>query len=234
MVVVTYARLSVATDDTKNDHDAPNEMSIKVQQDAMRKYCAGFDHMVIGEYTDIWSGKTADDRKGLQAALQMVTDGKADGLVVYKIDRLGRSARDLLNIEHLFNRPGKGLHITEMRLDTSTGFGKLFFTMTAAFAEFERSQIADRTKAGLQRRKADGKKYCRRLVSRQTPQDTEVIETIKKYREVYGRSYQEIADHLNMLDIPAPEATRNGQKCIWHKSSVSRIYKREAEQHEQV
>lgn len=226
MVVVTYARLSVATDDTKKKKRS-TEVSIEVQQEAIRKYCYGFDHTVVAEFTDVWSGKAAEDRKGLQAALQMVTDGKADGLVVYKIDRLGRSARDLLNIEHLFNRPGKGLHITEMRLDTSTGFGKLFFTMTAAFAEFERSQIAERTQASMQRRKECGEKYCRRLVSRQSPQDTEVIETIKKYRETYGRSYQEIADHLNMLDVPAPEATRNGQKCIWHKSSVSRIYKRE-------
>ena len=71
-----------------------------------------------------------------------------DSLVVWKIDRAGRSARALLELVEDLKARGVGLSITTLGADTATPAGKMFLTMLAAFAEFETSQMKERTTAG--------------------------------------------------------------------------------------
>ena len=94
--------------------------------------------------------KAAADRPGLVAALDYLRAG--DTLVVWKLDRLGRSVKDVLTIADDLHARGIGVRILTGKLSGSyspTGEGKFFFTMMAAFAELERDIIHERTMAGL-------------------------------------------------------------------------------------
>jgi DNA invertase Pin-like site-specific DNA recombinase len=102
--------------------------------------------------------KAADDRAGLQAALDYVRSG--DTLVVWKLDRLGRSAKELLIVADDLHKRGVTVKILTGTLNGSyapKGEGKFFFTVLAALAELERDIIHERTMAGLAAARAQGR-----------------------------------------------------------------------------
>ncbi|SRR5579883_1421502 len=106
-------------------------------------------------FTDIRSGATTE-RPGLTEALSYLREG--DSLVVWKLDRLGRSLQHLIEtITDLNNRKIGFQSITE-HIDTTTSGGKLIFHIFGALAEFERDIIRERTKAGLAAARARGRK----------------------------------------------------------------------------
>ena len=113
-------------------------------------------------YSDTASGKQ-DDRPGLAACLQALREG--DTLVVWKLDRLGRSLRHLVNVVHDLTSRGIGLRVLTGQgaaIDTTTPSGKLVFGIFASLAEFERDLISERTRAGLASARARGRKGGRR------------------------------------------------------------------------
>ncbi len=80
-----------------------------------------------------------------------------DSIIVWKLDRLGRSTQHLLQILEELNNKGIRLIVTDMNIDTGTSQGKFFFTIIGAVAELERNMIRERIIAGLNRRKKQGK-----------------------------------------------------------------------------
>lgn len=113
-------------------------------------------------FTDIASGAKSD-RPGLEEALNYLREG--DTLVVWKLDRLGRSLSHLLQIiETLSQRGIQFKSITDSAIDTTTPSGQLMLSMIAALSEFERNLIRERTKEGLAVAKARGRKGGRRPV----------------------------------------------------------------------
>jgi DNA invertase Pin-like site-specific DNA recombinase len=134
---VGYARVST-TDQT-----------LDLQQDALTK--AGCTRI----FTDTASGAKTE-REGLQEAISYVRAG--DTLVVWKLDRLGRSLKDLITrITELNDRKVGFKSLTE-NIDTTTSGGKLIFHIFGALAEFERDIIRERTNAGLEAARTRGKK----------------------------------------------------------------------------
>ena len=108
-------------------------------------------------FEDKASGKNVD-RAGLLAALDYMREG--DTLTVWKLDRLGRSTKDVLTIAEDLHARGVALRILTGTLAGSyspKGEGKFFFTMMVAFAELERDMIVERTRAGLDAAKAQGR-----------------------------------------------------------------------------
>ena len=109
-------------------------------------------------YEDLASGRR-DDRPGLTACLKALQPGNT--LVIWKLDRLGRDLKHLVNtVEELRGR-GVGLKVLTgagAQIDTATPDGRLFFGIFAALAEFERELIAERTRAGLSAARARGRK----------------------------------------------------------------------------
>jgi DNA invertase Pin-like site-specific DNA recombinase len=108
-------------------------------------------------YEDHASGKQ-DDRPGLEACLKALRSG--DTLVTWKLDRLGRDLRHLVNLVHDLTRRGVGLKVLAgqgANLDTTTANGRLIFGIFAALAEFERELIIERTRAGLASTRARGR-----------------------------------------------------------------------------
>ncbi len=130
--------------------------------------------------SDIYSEEISSRVKKRPEFKRLLTNIESgDMLVVYKLDRIARSLRELIDIVDELNRSGcdiktlSGDHI----IDTSTSMGKLFFNINASFAEYERDIISERTKLGLENAKAKGKTLGR------TPKlDHNGIEKLKKLR----------------------------------------------------
>jgi len=128
--------------------------STDLQRDALVD--AGVDTSHI--YEDLASGAN-EERPGLVAALKALRKG--DVLVVWKLDRLGRSLRHLVNVIHDLTNRSCGFRVLSGQgaaIDTTTPAGKLVFGIFAALAEFERELISERTRAGLSAARARGRK----------------------------------------------------------------------------
>jgi len=136
-MLIGYARVST--------HD----QTLALQRDALDR--AGCERI----FTDTASGAKAD-RPGLEEALDFARAG--DTLVVWKLDRLGRSLPHLLETVAELQGRGVGFKSLTEQIDTTTSGGKLIFHVFAALAEFERDVIRERTQAGLAAARARGRK----------------------------------------------------------------------------
>lgn len=136
-MLIGYARVS--TDDQNLD----------LQHDALKK--AGCDKF----YDDHMTGSKII-RPGLEAAIDFARQG--DIIVVWRLDRLSRSLKDLIEMVALLDEKGIGLKSLHESIDTSSSSGKLIFHIFGALAEFERNLIRERTHAGLVAARSRGRK----------------------------------------------------------------------------
>lgn len=136
------------------------DQNLDMQIDALKK--AGCEKI----FSDKASGVRAD-RQGLNDAFEFCREG--DSLVVWKLDRLGRSLKDLITTVTTLHTRKIGFVSLQENIDTTTSGGKLVFYIFGALAEFERDIIKDRTNAGLQAARARGRQGGRpkKLNSRQ-------------------------------------------------------------------
>lgn len=133
---------------------ADGSQSTNLQRDALIAAGVSLAHL----YEDLASGRR-DDRPGLAACLKALREG--DTLIVWKLDRLGRDLRHLINTVHDLTARSVGLKVLTghgAAVDTTTAAGKLVFGIFAALAEFERELISERTVAGLISARARGRK----------------------------------------------------------------------------
>jgi DNA invertase Pin-like site-specific DNA recombinase len=133
---IGYARVSTEDQD------------LSIQRGALER-----DHCAI-VFEEKGSGKRRDDREQLRLALAVLTKG--DTLVVTRLDRLGRSLRDLANIAHEVEEKGAHLRVLEQCVDTSTSAGRAFFGMLAVFAQFETDVRRERQAEGIAKAKKAG------------------------------------------------------------------------------
>src|SRR3954462_6894153 len=171
--LIGYARVST-TDQT-----------LHLQQDALKQ--AGCSKI----FTDTASGAKAE-RKGLEEALSYVRSG--DILVVWRLDRLGRSLQHLIEtIKELHSR-GIGFRSLTEQIDTTTSGGKLIFHIFGALAEFERDLIQERTQAGLQAARARGQVGGRPKVLSQ--------KKVALLHELYANKNNSVVGIYKTLGIP--------------------------------
>jgi site-specific DNA recombinase len=139
-----YARVS--TDDQR-----VNGVSLQAQRQAMASYTLAYGYRLHAVYEDAGVSGTVppSKRRGLSRALAVIKEGKADGLLVYKLDRLSRSVRDVLDLADSARREGWDLASVQERLDTSTATGKFALGLLALLAELERDQVGERTRMAL-------------------------------------------------------------------------------------
>jgi DNA invertase Pin-like site-specific DNA recombinase len=118
---------------------------------------------VVKEYDDagITGSKGRNDRPGLDELLKDAQRRRFDVVMAWAIDRLGRSLIDLLGTIQQLESCGVDLYLDPQAIDTTTPMGRLMFQITGAFAEFERSMIRQRIRAGLKRAVAAGKQLGR-------------------------------------------------------------------------
>ena len=207
---IAYIRVST-------EQQATEGVSMAAQLERIRAYCLanGLELVAIHEDAGL-SGKRADNRPGLQAALDDVCN-RGGVLVVYSLSRLARSVSDSLAIIDRLQKAGADLASLTERIDTTTAAGKMLLTMLAAFAQFERDLTAERTTAALAHKKALGQRVGTvpfgwdlsadgiTLVENAAEQQT--IATIRALR-ASGMTLQAIADRLNASATPTKKGTK--------------------------
>ena len=163
------------------------EQNLSLQIDALeREGCKRIFQEKIG-------GAKAD-RPELQRMIDQLREG--DVVITWKLDRLGRSLRDLINLINEIQDRGAELKSLNDSIDTTTPQGKLTFHLFASLAEFERDIIRERTKAGLEAARARGRKGGRpKGLSKEAKDKAIIAETLYRKGEM---SIAEICRHLNI------------------------------------
>ncbi|MET3684484.1 DNA invertase Pin-like site-specific DNA recombinase [Alkalibacillus flavidus] len=158
-MIVGYARVST------------EDQSLDIQEQAIREYAEK-----LGERVEVYKEKESGgkaDRKELEYALKATHEG--DKFVVYKLDRLARSTKQLYEISDRLK--DKGVEFISIRdnIDTTTSTGRAMFGMLSVFAEFERDIIRERTQAGLQSARKKGKVGGRPTIDDKTKKQIRIL-----------------------------------------------------------
>jgi len=172
-VPVGYARVSTT------------EQTLDLQLDSLKK--AGCSKI----FTDTASG-AKEERRGLDEAVAYLRPG--DTLVVWRLDRLGRSLKHLIEVVTDLEKRGIGFKSLTESIDTTTSGGKLIFHIFGALAEFERNLIRERTQAGLAAARARGHLGGR-------PKALATAQKIKMAQELKANPNNKIADICKTLHI---------------------------------
>ena len=172
IMLVGYARVSTT------------DQNLRMQEDALK--AAGCEEL----YSDIASGAKAE-RPGLNNALSYLRKG--DTLVVWKLDRLGRSLGNLIQIVKDLSKREIGFKCLQENIDTTTSGGQLIFHIFGALAQFERELIKERTQAGLKAARVRG-----RLGGRPTLLNKQQVKKLKDHYEKGDLSVNEICKLFNI------------------------------------
>jgi DNA invertase Pin-like site-specific DNA recombinase len=208
--VIAYARVST-------DEQARNGTSLAVQREAIAAECVRRGWKLVNTIVDAgYSGKSLR-RPGIQAALRELKSGRADGLVIAKLDRLSRSMRDFTALLEQARKQGWALTALDADVDTSSAAGEAMAHVVGAFARFESRRIGERTAEGIARRRRE---HPRRPWGRRPEVPTEVVRRIKRRRNA-GWSLSRIAKRLNEEGI----ATVHGGRA-WYPSTVRAVLAR--------
>lgn len=170
-----------------------SSQSTDIQLQECRAYVQRCGYQVTGEYCDTISGITGkDDRPELTRLLEDAFARKFDAVVVYSIDRLGRSLKNCLEILETLKSHRCDFISIKQQLDTGSAHGLLIFNIFASLASFERSQILERTALGRERARARGVKF-----GRPSKMNSSVAEAVRLLREK-GAGIKEIAKSLEI------------------------------------
>jgi DNA invertase Pin-like site-specific DNA recombinase len=196
-MLIGYARVST------------QDQTLDLQTDALKH--AGCEKI----FTDMTSGAKSE-RSGLQEAMKHLRAG--DTLVVWRLDRLGRTLKHLIAMITELSDKGIGFRSLQENMDTTTSGGKLIFHIFGALAEFEREVIKERTIAGLQAARARG-----RLGGRPKLQslDPKKVALARKLYEDGNMPVQEICDTLHI-----------GKATLYRYVGQSRIIGPDGHQHQ--
>lgn len=148
------------------------DQSLNMQLDAFKNY--GVDEVFEEKITG-----TKKERPQLDRMLDKLRKG--DKVVVYKLDRISRSTKHLIELTELFESKGVEFVSIQDKIDTSTAMGRFFFRTMASIAELERDIISERTKAGLEAARARGRKGGRKATSKSKVEQALTLYDSKKY-----------------------------------------------------
>lgn len=224
MKAIGYIRVST--------EDQIKGWSLEAQRDKIEMYCKLHDLELCEIISDMGiSACNVKGRPGMMRLLEMTANGKkvqAQAIVTVKLDRLFRNAAEALKYSEAWRKRRIELHSIHEGIQTNGAAGKMFFSLLAVFAEFERDQTSERTKAGLSKRQAKGLKLGGepkygfdadeegKLFENPTEQD--VIKIIVKLRRE-GMSLRKIADKLNRRGL------RNRSGNAWNHVVVDKVLK---------
>ena len=221
MTTKTIAYLRVST-----DKQADKGISLEAQEEKARAYASLYDLDLIEVIIDAGESAKTLDRPGLQRALSMLKTGKADALLVVKLDRLTRSVVDLGKLIETYFAPGKAaLMSVSEQIDTRSAAGRLVLNILASVSQWERETIAERTRDAMRHKQANGEyiggeaPYGFKLVDGELIDDEAEQEVIQKAKAYHakGLSLRKIAAELDKQGIK----TRRGS--IFAANQISRM-----------
>ena len=182
MRTVLYARTSTS------DQTCMNQLA------ELRKVAENKGLTITAEFVDsgISGAKGRDKRPEFDALIKGAIRKDFDIILVWSVDRLGRSLQDLITFLNDIQSVGCDLYIHQSGIDSSTPSGKMLFQMCGVFAEFERGMIQERVRAGQQRAKSEGKH-----IGRPSNLNDGLVHSIKYMRE-QGVGIRRIAKDLQV------------------------------------
>ncbi len=221
MHTAIYARVST-------EEQATEGFSIHAQKDKLTKYAEANDWDIVDYYVDDGiSGKNLIDRSEVSRLIEDVKKGKINNVLIYKLDRLTRSVKDLIYLIELFDEYNCTFNSQTEKIDTSNAVGRMFVKIIGIFAEFERENLAERVTLGYEQKTREGNyTNCNGVFGYDyvvgkgilKVNELEASYVIKIY-EWYldGDSMIKIANKLKDLNVP----TKRGGR--WNQSTVSSI-----------
>jgi len=208
--IVTAIYVRVSTED-----QAQEGFSIRAQVDKLKAYAQikGWD--IYDIYSDEGiSGKNIVDRPAMNRLIDDVNDGKVNNVLVFKIDRLTRSTKNLIELVELFEENNCAFNSLTESVDTDTPSGRMFLKIIGIFAEFERENLVSRLKLGFERKVKEGYTLANYSISygytKEAGQKVQTIlpEEAKIVRDIFSMYVNEnmsmsgIAKTLNERKIP--------------------------------
>lgn len=219
MKVIGYVRVSTSK-------QADSGLSLESQEIKIREWAAKAGHELVEIIQETRSGKDTKRRPGFMRALDECCAHRYV-FVVCKLDRFARSTIDALQCADRLRKAGAELVVIDQNIDTTTAAGKLLFGIFAAFAEFERDIIRDRTQSAMDRKRQRGealgnvpygmKRSGTQLVA--NVEERAIIDMISRLR-AQGKPVRAIARGMNQVG----HVTRSGGK--WTPTQVQRVLSR--------
>lgn len=219
MRVVTYIRVST-------DEQAKEGFSIPAQRERLRAFCQSQGWEIVEEYIEEgWSAKDIQ-RPKLQKLLKDIKKGTIEMVLVYRLDRLTRSVLDLYLLLQIFEKHNVAFRSATEVYDTSTAMGRLFITLVAALAQWERENLAERVKFGIEQMIDEGKKpgghspygyhFDKDFNCTIIEDEAKIVQEIYQWY-INGFGYRAIADRLNEMGVKPRIAGK------WNHNSVRDI-----------
>jgi len=219
---VAYIRVST-------EEQALEGVSLSNQRERLQAYCTSKGIEIVEAIADegISATKALDTRPGGKRLLEVLKRKDVRHVVALKLDRLFRNAEDALKNTSAWERRGIALHLVDLggqSLDSGSAVGKMMLTMMAAFAEFERNLVSERTAAALAYKRKHNEVFnhvpfgFNRSDDMLVPHEGEiaVVDQIRRWRG-RGKTFRDIAAFLNNEGIVAKKGGR------WYPASVRKV-----------
>lgn len=203
---------------------AQEGVSLDSQRQRIERWAEIHEYNLVGFQVDAGlSGSRADNRPGLQLAIEQTCRNKA-ALIVFSMSRLGRSTSDVLSIAARLEKAGADLVSLSEKVDTTSAAGKMIFRLLAVLSEFERDLIVERTTAAMAHLRHQGRRISRFAPYGYAfssdgswllpdPVEQAIIVSILELRGA-GMSFSGIARHLNDNGVNTKQARR------WHAKTI--------------
>jgi site-specific DNA recombinase len=189
--------------------------SIRAQEEKLRNYAEIKDWHIYRVYADEGiSAKNIEGRPEIKRLITDIVSGKVNNVLVYKIDRLTRSTKNLIELIDLFNKHKCAFNSLNESIDTSTATGRMFIKIVGIFAEFERENLAERVRLGCERKVKEGftpaaiyqsygyKRGIGEKVQTIFPEEAEIVKRIFSMYLRDNYSLTEIVRTLDAENIP--------------------------------
>ncbi len=206
------------------------DISPELQKERIEDYCRLQKLELFQVVTEVVSAKIHLSKRPEGRKINELVKSGITHIVALKLDRLFRNMADAMATIEQWNKAGIRLHLVDLgggSVDTGSSMGKMFLTMLAAFAEFERNVISERTTAAMRHLKSQGRKTgghvpygfdCVGGGLAANPVEQAVLERLRNWRR-QKKGYSACALELNALGIPSKTGGR------WHPFSVQTVLK---------
>lgn len=187
--VALYCRVST------NDQTCENQLR------ELRAYCTARQWTIAAEYIDAGISGAQESRPALDQMMQAARRRKVDAILVWRLDRLGRSLQHLVGLITEITGIGIQFHSLNENIDTTSPAGRLQLHLLAAFSEFERERIRERVNLGIARAHAQGKRSGRRRTS-PLPNGAPQNLTVREAARLWGCSAAQACRRLKAGQLP--------------------------------
>lgn len=208
------------------EEQAKEGFSINAQKEKLTAYSKINNWEDITYYIDDGlSGKNINERPSINNLIEDVKTNKINNVLIYKLDRLTRNVKDLINLIEIFETNNCSFNSITEKLDTTTAVGRMFIKIIGTFAEFERENLAERVSFGYEQKTREGNYtntngvYGYDYINGNLTINNKEKELVNEIYNLYLKGYSmlKIANKLNQENIPTK---RQGK---WYQSTIKSI-----------